>query len=179
MWYRPIQSVASTSSLMSQEMTRWAWPRVSWYVDAVSDERLSDVTRSVSLLARWSPAPAAAAAATAGSSRLDDDEGDVDVDEEEGGEEEEEEEEEEPCTDRLRRLSGPRVKGRPWGLRRRTASRWSRALPPPPSAGDSEAAVASGGAETWAGPAVAAAMATGGGRARRGEARPTGDEEVK
>lgn len=52
MWYSPIQSVASTSSLMSQEMTRWLWPRVSWYVEAVSDERLSDVTRSVSLLAR-------------------------------------------------------------------------------------------------------------------------------
>lgn len=58
MWYRPIQSVASTSSLMSQEITRWLWPRVSWYEDAASEERLSDVTRSVSLLARWSPTPA-------------------------------------------------------------------------------------------------------------------------
>lgn len=59
MWYRPIQSVASTSSLMSQKMTRWPWPSVSWCVDAVSEERLSDVTRSVSLLARWRPTPAA------------------------------------------------------------------------------------------------------------------------
>lgn len=34
-----------------------------------------------------------------------------------------------PCTDRLRRLSGPIVYGRVCGLRRRTASRCSRALP--------------------------------------------------
>lgn len=34
-----------------------------------------------------------------------------------------------PCTDRLRRLSGPIVYGRPCGVRRRTASRCSRALP--------------------------------------------------
>lgn len=56
MWYSPIQSVASTSSLMSQDMTRF-WPRFSVYsrVDAVSEDRLSEVTRSVSLLARVSP----------------------------------------------------------------------------------------------------------------------------
>lgn len=56
MWYNPIQSVASTSSLMSQDMTRF-WPRFSVYssVDAVSEDRLSEVTRSVSLLARVSP----------------------------------------------------------------------------------------------------------------------------
>lgn len=34
-----------------------------------------------------------------------------------------------PCTDRLRRLSGPIVYGRVCGVRRRTASRCSRALP--------------------------------------------------
>lgn len=56
MWYSPIQSVASTSSLMSQDMTRF-WPRFSVYssVDAVSEDRLWEVTRSVSLLARGSP----------------------------------------------------------------------------------------------------------------------------
>lgn len=103
--------MASTSSLMSQEMTRWLWPRVSWYIDAVSDERLSDVTRSVSLLARWSPI-------TAPSGWTPDEE-----DEAEG------EAPTSPCTDRLRRLSGPIVYGRVCGLRRRTASRCSRALP--------------------------------------------------
>lgn len=91
MWYRPIQSVASTSSLMSQKMTRWPCPSVSWYVDAVRDERLSDVTRSVSLLARWSPTPAASGCSP-------DDMVDV--------------ESEGPTsawTDRLRRFSGPMV----------------------------------------------------------------------
>lgn len=112
MWYRPIQSVASTSSLMSQEMTRWLWPRVSWYVDAVSDERLSDVTRSVSLLARWSPTPDA-------SDWFPDDIAEEDAEVEDLA----------PCTDRLRRLSGPMVYGRECGVRRRTASRCSRALP--------------------------------------------------
>lgn len=34
-----------------------------------------------------------------------------------------------PCTDRLRRFSGPIVYGLECGVRRRTASRWSRALP--------------------------------------------------
>lgn len=56
MWYSPIQSVASTSSLMSQDMTRfWPWFSVYSRVDAVSDDRLCEVTRSVSLLARGSP----------------------------------------------------------------------------------------------------------------------------
>lgn len=113
MWYRPIQSVASTSSLMSQEMTRWLWPRVSWYIDAVSDERLSDVIRSVSLLARWSPIPVAS-----GWSPDDIPAEDPEVEAPTG-----------PCTDRLRRLSGPIVYGRVCGVRRRTASRCSRALP--------------------------------------------------
>lgn len=56
MWYSPIQSVASTSSLMSHDMTRF-WPRFSVYsrVEAVSEDRLWEVTRSVSLLARVSP----------------------------------------------------------------------------------------------------------------------------
>lgn len=56
MWYSPIQSVASTSSFMSQDMTRF-WPRFSVYsrVDAVNEDRLWDVTRSVSLFARGSP----------------------------------------------------------------------------------------------------------------------------
>lgn len=34
-----------------------------------------------------------------------------------------------PCTDKLRRFSGPIVYGLECGVRRRTASRWSRALP--------------------------------------------------
>lgn len=56
MWYSPIQSVASTSSLISHDMTRF-WPRFSVYsrVEAVSEDRLSEVTRSVSLFARVSP----------------------------------------------------------------------------------------------------------------------------
>ena len=80
---------------MSQEMTRWLCPRVSWYVDAVSDERLSDVTRSVSLLALWSPIAAAASGWTP--DEEDEAEGDPPTS---------------PCTDRLRRLSGPMVYGR-------------------------------------------------------------------
>lgn len=79
---------------MSQEMTRWLWPRVSSCVEAVSDERLSDVTRSVSLLARWRPTPAI-------SGWFPDDiveEEDAEVEAPSG-----------PCTDRLRRLSGPIV----------------------------------------------------------------------
>lgn len=101
---------------MSQEITRWLWPRVSWYVDAASDERLSDVTRSVSLLARCSPIPAVSGWLP----------GDV------VGEEDTEAPTSPsvPCTDRLRRLSGPIVYGRVCGVRRRTASRCSRALPP-------------------------------------------------
>lgn len=91
MWYSPIQSVASTSSLMSQEITRRPCPRTSWYVDAVSEERLSDVTRSVSLLARCSPTPAASGSPP-------------DVETGEAGEE---------TPDRLRRFSGPMVYGRP------------------------------------------------------------------
>lgn len=41
---------------MSQDMTRF-WPRFSVYsrVDAVNEDRLWDVTRSVSLFARGSP----------------------------------------------------------------------------------------------------------------------------
>lgn len=77
-------------------------------MDAVSDERLSDVTRSVSLLALWSP--------TAASGCAPDDITD-----------------EEPplalCTDRLQRFSGPSVYGRVCGVRRRTANKCSRALP--------------------------------------------------
>lgn len=89
------------------------WPRVSWYVDAVSDERLSDVTRSVSLLARWRPTPAVSGWFP-------------DVIAEEDAEAEPPTA---PCADRLRRLSGPIVYGRVCGVRRRTASRCSRALP--------------------------------------------------
>lgn len=54
MWYSPIQSLGSTSSLMSQKIMRlWACPNVYSYMLAVKLERLSEVTRSVSLLARW------------------------------------------------------------------------------------------------------------------------------
>lgn len=98
---------------MSQEMTRWLWPRVSWYVDAVSEERLSDVTRSVSLLARWSPTPAASGWFP---DVIAEEDAEVEVPTA-------------PCADRLRRLSGPIVYGRVCEVRRRTASRCSRALP--------------------------------------------------
>lgn len=153
MWYRPIQSVASTSSLMSQEMTRWLWPRVSWYVDAVSDERLSDVTRSVSLLARWSPTPAA-------SGWLPDDiANDIVV------EDAEVEAPTAPCTVRLRRLSGPIVYGRVCGVRRRTASRCSRALPLVDEEEEEEAAVA------------ANAMVTAGEEAEKEGGKKRGGEE--
>lgn len=59
MWYRPIQSVASTSSLISHEMTKF-WPRliVNSKVEAVSEDRPWELTRSVSLLALRSPTPA-------------------------------------------------------------------------------------------------------------------------
>lgn len=77
-------------------MTRWPRPRVSSYVDAVSDERLSDVTRSVSLLARCSPIPALSGCAP-------------DVMEEEEEEEEDVEVLTPPWDDRLRRFSGPIV----------------------------------------------------------------------
>lgn len=100
------------------------------------DERLSEVTRSVSLLARWSPTSTAS-----------------------GPDGITEEEEPEvggptmPCANMLCRLSGPMVYGRVWEARRRTASRCSRALP-----------LADGGEEED--DAVAAvAMATGGGAA--------------
>ena len=137
MWYRPIQSVASTSSLMSQEITMWVWPRVSWYVDAVSDERLSDVTRSVSLLARWSP--------TVGVSDWlpgEISEGEEDADSSTA-----------PVEDRPWRLSGPMVYGRVCGVRRRTASRCSRALLLPGDEGGGEeeavAAIAMAPSEEW------------------------------
>lgn len=81
----------------------------------MSDERLSDVTKSVSLLALWSPTP-----------------GDSDcsaVTTPAGGDLEVEASAAVPCTDKLRRFSGPIVYGLECGVRRRTASRWSRALP--------------------------------------------------
>lgn len=62
MWYSPIQSVASTSSLISQEITRFCpRPMVNSKVDAVSEERPWELTRSVSLLALRSPTPACSA----------------------------------------------------------------------------------------------------------------------
>lgn len=92
----------------------------------MSDERLSDVTRSVSLLARWSPTPGdsdcSAGMTPAG--------GDVEVDASPAV----------PCTDKLRRFSGPIVYGLECGVRRRTASRWSRALPLVDDEGDDVAA---------------------------------------
>lgn len=77
----------------------------------MSDERLSDVTRSVSLLARWSPTPAVSGWFP----------GDI--------VEEDTEARTSSCPVRLRRLSGPIVYGRVCGVRRRTASRCSLALP--------------------------------------------------
>lgn len=109
MWYRPIQSVASTSSFMSHEMTRWPWPKVSWYTDAVSDERLSELTRSVSLLARCSPTPADSVWAPDNADKA--------------------EASSASCIARLLRPSGPTVYGRACGVRLRTARRCSRALP--------------------------------------------------
>lgn len=91
----------------------------------MSDERLSDVTRLVSLLARWSPTPAA-------SDWSPDDMAAEDTEVEAWAG---------PCTDRLRRLSGPIVYGRVCGVRRRTASRCSRALPLAEDDGDEEEAV--------------------------------------
>ena len=101
MWYSPIQSVASTSSLMSQDMTRF-WPRLSVYssVDAVSEDLLWEVTRSVSLLARGSPIGLLAT-------------------------ETESMEAVPPLSARVRRLSGLRVCRR-LGLRLRGADRCSR-----------------------------------------------------
>lgn len=105
MWYSPIQSVASTSSLMSQDMTRF-WPRFRVYsrVEAVSEDLLWEVTRSVSLLARGSPTGPLMIEAVS-------------------------ETEAPPLSARVRRFSGLRVCRR-WGLRRRGADRCSR----PPTA---------------------------------------------
>lgn len=91
----------------------------------MSDERLSDVTRFVSLLARWSPTPVASDWSPDGMAAED-----TEVEAWAG-----------PCTDRLRRLSGPIVYGRVCGVRRRTASRCSRALPLAEDDGDEEEAV--------------------------------------
>lgn len=104
MWYSPIQSVASTSSLMSQEMTRF-WPRFSVYssVDAVSEDRLWEVTRSVSLLARGRPMGLLTTETVSTEAP--------------------------PLSARVRRFSGLRVCRR-WGLRLRGADRCSR----PPTA---------------------------------------------
>lgn len=71
-----------------------------------------------------------------------------------------------PCAEKLRRLSGPMVYGRACGVRRRTASRCSRALP----LGDDE----DGGDEDEA--VAAVAMVTGGDGNRGGEKRG-GEEE--
>lgn len=75
---------------------RLPWPRVNWYVDAVSEERLSEETRSVSLLARWSPI-------LADSGSPPDDMA------EEGDEEPEAEPLTGPCIDNPQRFSGPIV----------------------------------------------------------------------
>lgn len=62
MWYMPIQSVASTSSLISHMMTKfWPRPSVNSKVEAVSEDRPWELTRSVSLLALRSPTPACSA----------------------------------------------------------------------------------------------------------------------
>lgn len=101
MWYNPIQSVASTSSFMSHVMTRF-WPRFSVYskVDAVSEDLLWEVTRSVSLLARGRPmGPLTTETVSMAAAP--------------------------PLSARLRRFSGLRVCRR-WGLRLRGADRWSR-----------------------------------------------------
>lgn len=130
---------------MSHEITRWPWPRVSWYVDAVSDERLSKVTRSVSLLALCSPRPADSSWVPDGTA--------------------EDDEAEDPavtCTDKLLRLSSPTVYGRLCGARRRTASRCSWAL-----LLDAEA-VCSGGDAEEADAVAAAAMPTAGAEEKAG-----------
>lgn len=57
MRYIPIQSPASTSSLMSQlRVMSCDWPMVYWAALTASVERLCDVTRSVSLVERGRPA---------------------------------------------------------------------------------------------------------------------------
>lgn len=101
MWYSPIQSVASTSSFISHVMTRF-WPRLSVYskVDAVSEDRLWDVTRSVSLLARGSPIGLLTTEMVSTA-------------------------EAPPLSARVRKFSGLKV-WRRWGLRLRGADRWSR-----------------------------------------------------
>lgn len=116
----------------------------------MSEERLSEVTRSVSLLARWSPIPADSGWAP---------------EEEEADDDEDVEDTDATCTDRLPKLSGPTVYGRLCGVRRLTACRCSRALPLGTadawSGGDEEEAVAAaaipvaeayekvGGEESW------------------------------
>lgn len=101
MWYNPIQSVASTSSFMSHVMTRF-WPRFSVYskVDAVSEDLLWEVTRSVSLLARGRPMGLLTTETVSMAAAP-------------------------PLSARVRRFSGLRVCRR-WGLRLRGADRWSR-----------------------------------------------------
>lgn len=101
MWYNPIQSVASTSSFMSHVMTRF-WPRFSVYskVDAVSEDLLWEVTRSVSLLARGRPMGLLTTETVSMAAPP-------------------------PLSARVRRFSGLRVCRR-WGLRLRGADRWSR-----------------------------------------------------
>ena len=79
----------------------------------MSDERLSEVTRSVSLLARWRPTLTVS---------------DWFPDDMEEDEDPELEPPTAPCTDKLQRLSGPIVYGRMCGVRLRTASRCSLAL---------------------------------------------------
>lgn len=91
----------------------------------MSDERLSDVTRFVSLLARWSPTPVVSDWSPDGMAVED-----AEVEAPTG-----------PCTDRLQRFSDPIVYGRVCGVRRRTASRCSRALLPAEDDGDEEEAV--------------------------------------
>lgn len=122
-------------------------------MDAVSDERLSDVTRSVSLLARWSPTPPGSGWPPGGAT------GDP-------------EDPEVLCTDRLRSPSGPMVNGRECGVRRRTASRWSLALPP--ATDRDEEAVA---AETGEDAAAAMAMVTVGAEVVKGGGEKRGGEE--
>lgn len=74
-----------------------------------------------------------------------------------------------PCTDRLRRLSGPMVYGREWGFLRRTANRCSRALLPAGDEDDGD------GEEEEA--AAAIAMVTTGAEAVKGGDEKRGGEE--